>query len=332
MEIRMDDVDFDFDIPVEAPKRYDNDYIVTQVIKDFSVGDRIQCDHMINNAGTIYLMDDKREEVKYFLEDKVYALDERNHALCVDKTSLEKENIIDSSDNVSKISAAVDDFFGNLDVYKEFKTFPKRGILLYGPPGCGKSSTVSLVLDKYKERTAVVIWPTDVISASTVKYFLKRANYVNVDRLVLVVEDIGGSEQNIRRGVSSDLLALLDDKESIYRIPTLVIATTNYPEKFMESLTNRPGRFDDKLEVSYPNADTRARILDHFIKISDDERKEFLNSKYNKFTAAHIKEVALRHKLKKITLVQSMEKVLEELKLYEKNFAKKNEKSLGLNG
>lgn len=299
-------------------------------IETLQIDDVIRYDNIITSNGELILLKNKTSETTFNIDASIYCLAERNHEILLDKTTLVKENMVDATENVAKISLAVDDFFNNLDVYKEFKTFPKRGVLLYGPPGCGKSSTMSLVLDKYQEGTAVLIWPTNIITSNTVKYILTRAKYTEkVKRLVFIIEDIGGSNERTRDNVSSDMLALLDDKESIYKVPTLIVATTNYPEKFMESLVNRPGRFDDKIEVSYPKAATRVKILEHFIPLTDEDREEFGQSKYNKFTAAHVKEAALKHKLKKISPIASMQIMLEEIKLYEKSFTKKKEIGIG---
>ena len=67
---------------------------------------------------------------------------------------------------------------------------PRRGVLLYGPPGAGKSTAIAVCANKYvaDEKTAVVIWATDVYEAYDIKEFFKVFEYSGVEKLILVAE------------------------------------------------------------------------------------------------------------------------------------------------
>ncbi len=55
----------------------------------------------------------------------------------------------------------IDLFWDKTGAYKKFGFLQKRGILLYGPPGCGKSSVVSLLRDQIVKRNGVVFFSND---------------------------------------------------------------------------------------------------------------------------------------------------------------------------
>ena len=66
----------------------------------------------------------------------------------LEKTSFVKDSILEEFTNTKKIEEAVSCFFSNLHLYKEFGIeVPKRGVLLYGPPGCHAKGTNILMYD-----------------------------------------------------------------------------------------------------------------------------------------------------------------------------------------
>ena len=185
----------------------------------------------------------------------------------LEPTNFTKDVIMEAFINTKQITDKADMFFENAPVYKEFGfDIAKRGILLYGPPGTGKSTSLAAIANKYTATndTTVVVWNTDKYEAHEIKDFIKTFDYDKhgVKRLILIAEDIGGVEiDQVRMRSDSSLLALLDNQEKTFTTTTLIIATTNYPEVFMGNLTNRPNRFDDKIEVGFPTAEARQSLL-----------------------------------------------------------------------
>ena len=85
------------------------------------------------------------------------------------------------------------------------------------------------------------------------------------------------------------LLNFLDGAGSCDGVVT--IATTNYPEKLQERITNRPSRFDRRYEVIKPNAETRKFYIENKLQKGDLQRVNIpdLVDKTEGFTIDHLK-------------------------------------------
>jgi SpoVK/Ycf46/Vps4 family AAA+-type ATPase len=101
------------------------------------------------------------------------------------------------------------------------------------------------------------------------------------------------------------------------------MATTNFPELFLENLTNRPQRFDDVIEVKRPSSEARVKFLEFFAKleVTEEDKLKISNSRYDIFATAHIKEIVVRAKLYDISISDSIDKVFEQSQRAIKNFA-----------
>jgi SpoVK/Ycf46/Vps4 family AAA+-type ATPase len=116
-----------------------------------------------------------------------------------------------------------------------------------------------------------------------------------------------------------------------FKIPTLIIGTTNYPEVFMENITNRPQRFDVKIEVGYPNAEARASLLEFFMKekgVTPEQKAAIQKKECSQFSIAHIYEAAIRSYIFEMPLQEAIEEIRKEIELVKKAFDK-SKKSVG---
>lgn len=281
-------------------------------------------------------VEDQKDPDPYKIEPGIYTIMNNMSGFYVEKTSFTQDNLLEDFINTKEIEEKADCFFRNVDKYKELGfEIAKRAMLLHGPAGTGKSSAIAKVCNKYVNigRTAVVIFQTEKYEAYQVKDFIKTFSYVNVDRLILIMEDVGGTEmEEVRKASDAGLLSLLDNNEKTLKIPTLIIATTNFPEALMANLTNRPGRFDDKIRANYPKAEARVKLASFFSKRElDENERHLLEGKAAEFLSpAHIKEALVRSVIHEKTLLDTLKEVIEEIKEYQKAF-KEQHGAFGLN-
>lgn len=135
-----------------------------------------------------------------------------------------------------------------LKMTKDFGLIHRRGFLLYGPPGSGKSSLINMVANELAATHGVITFLNP--SPSEFSEIGKAIHDLNPNQFMLVVyEDF---ENWID---STELLALLDGQKSVPNV--IYIATTNYIEQLPERIINRPSRFATRIEVANPPVEVR---------------------------------------------------------------------------
>lgn len=184
--------------------------------------------------------------------------------------------------------------------------------------------------------TVVLIWPTSEIDADDVSHFLsKDSEYSDkCTRLILIMEDIGGGEREGNggaRGVDSAMLDLLDGIQVTFRLPTLIIATTNYPQNLLSALADRPGRFDLILQLKPPSYEERIELVEFIGKepISDEDKKALAKKGAEEFSVAHLKEIVIRSLLHKKSLTETVDEMIEHRKRFKKAFDDQEELGFG---
>lgn len=209
------------------------------------------------------------------------------------KKELKLDDLIefDSAEHAT-VFKSIKDFWASKDKFKEYGFVYKRGILLYGPPGTGKSSLINMITKKLiDDHNGIVIVLSngnelDLYHA----YVAEVVRQIEPNRpIITVIEDIDGLCSNHNN--ETQLINILDGIEQLDNV--VYIATTNYPERLSERITNRPNRFDRRVLVGFPTAKTRKMYIEAKLKPHDLDKidiKEWVK-KTDKFTISHIGEL-----------------------------------------
>lgn len=280
---------------------------------------------------------DEHKSTAYPVTPGVFTIQQQPNGLELIQTEFVRDEILETFLHTKNITDKIDCFFNKLHIYKKYGIeIPSRKALIYGPAGSGKSSSLNKIARKYGQdkETLVLVWSTDKFDPADVKAFIQSFEYNGVERLILIMEDIGGIEiDQVRMQSKSSLLSLLDNQEKTFKIPHFILSTTNHPEIFLGNLTNRPGRFDDKIEVGFPPAQQRAELLKFYYKgKADDSLYDLiLNDKFKEFTPAHIKEAVIRADIYDKELKEVLNDMVKELQEYKNAFEKRNQLGISAN-
>lgn len=279
------------------------------------------------------------EEERYEVDPGIYRLVETQQGVQAAKYEMSNEPLLETLDNTSRIIGEARKFFSRLEVYERRGRTKKRGVLLYSKPGMGKTQAIKKFCQDFVKEdagTVVLVWPTSEIEADAISRFLSISSIFTpaCTRLVLVIEDIGGNEHESRggpRGVDSGLLELLDGQGVSFKLPTFIIATTNHPENLLESLADRPGRFDLMIELQPPSKDERVSLLRFIAQrdLTDDEIVAIQSKGTENFSVAHISEIVIRADLDDKTYAEVVQEMIDHSKKFKRNFEEERG-SLGL--
>lgn len=267
---------------------------------------------------------------KYEIKPGFYSLVDTNQGLALMKVEFKKRQLLEDISSTAAILREARTFFQKLHIYEQLDRPKKRGVLLYSAPGCGKSSSIEKFCVDFAAEdpgTVVLVWPTSQVEADSVAHFLgSRAEYTEeCTRVILVMEDIGGGEpgeDRSARGVTSGLLNLLDGIGLNFRLPTFIVATTNHPESLLQSLADRPGRFDLLLELKPPTTNEKIRLLTFIAKreLNDEEKSALGRKGTEDFSIAHLEEIAIRSLLHDKTYTQVIQELIDHKKLFKNAF------------
>ena len=212
------------------------------------------------------------------------------------------EDIGGLDNQIEEIRDAVELPFLHGDLFKEHQLEPPKGILLYGPPGCGKTLVAKAVANSLAKKVAEKLQRTG-----------RQSYFLNIKGPELLNKYVGETERQIRQifqrakekseegvpvivffdemdslfrtrgsGISSDiestivpqLLAEIDGVESLKNV--IVIGASNR-EDLIDPAILRPGRLDVKIKIERPDErsamDIFAKYLTPEIPIAEDETR-----------------------------------------------------------
>lgn len=185
-----------------------------------------------------------------------------------------------------EIVNSIDVFWKKQEHFKKHGFVWKRGVLLWGPPGGGKTSTLQLIAKRIHNMGGISLTVTNPYAAEKALHLIRQ---IEPDRpLVVFLEDI---DAMVQEHGESRLLALLDGELQIDKV--VFVATTNYPERMDKRFINRPSRFDIVKKIGMPSESARELYLTtkNPRLIEDPSELKLWVEKTKGYSIAHMKEL-----------------------------------------
>jgi len=219
------------------------------------------------------------------------------------------------------------------EVFKRIGIQPPKGILLYGPPGCGKTM-LARAISTESEANFISIKGPEIFSKwvgeseKAIREVFRKGrtaapSIIFFDELDSVIPRRGvGYDSGATERVISQLLTEMDGIEALQNV--VVIAATNRPD-IIDPAALRPGRFDRLIYVPDPDERTRVQILKIHTKsvpFAKDVSLEELGKRTLGYSGADLQAlcreagmIALRHNIEaKEVSLRDFEEAMEKIK------------------
>jgi len=196
---------------------------------------------------------------------------------------------------IEQIRDAVELPFLHAELFREYELRPPKGVLLYGPPGCGKTLIAKAVANSLAKKVAAVRGDGKATEAKS--YFL------NIKGPELLNKFVGETERHIRlifqrarekasegtpvivffdemdsifrtrgSGVSSDVETtivpqLLSEIDGVEGLENVIVIGASNREDMIDPAILRPGRLDVKIKIERPDAEAARDIFSKYLTV-----------------------------------------------------------------
>lgn len=204
--------------------------------------------------------------------------DSKTRMVDVVRHTLEDEKLVFDKDSViNEVMTDINMFFKDktAELYKKLNIPYKRGVILYGEPGNGKSAMIRELIRTIPKISKIII---NAGIRDLVHVLVSLIKALKGRPAIIIIEDI---EAAINLANRSDLLNALDGLNVI--TGAFLIGTTNYLERIDPAFVNRGGRFDRTYRIDNPGEAARKAffksrklhdILSYYKVYKDDSKED----------------------------------------------------------
>ena len=191
--------------------------------------------------------DELCEEIQQIMyELYIEKVDTRKNYVMINGTKLEVCERVDIKEDIT-----------NVDIPKISRAITKildeqtrRGIVLVGEPGVGKTISVHKIINKFRNNLVFWVSPDSINTTMGIRNVFKI--FKMFKNSIVVFDDLDSAPFTIKDEVTNEFLKHLDGKNNA-DLTGFYIATVNDPSKLHMTVINRPERFDDVVHVMNPN-------------------------------------------------------------------------------
>jgi SpoVK/Ycf46/Vps4 family AAA+-type ATPase len=195
------------------------------------------------------------------------------------------DNIVELPETANvKVLGGMKKFWASRERYEKYGLVYKRGVLIWGPPGSGKTVTINLLMRELISHGGIVLLCSN---PEMMEVMLQRIRLLEPERpIIVVMEDI---DEIIEKYNEHAILSMLDGENSVANV--CYVATTNYPERLGARIVNRPSRFDERIFVGMPKPAARKAYLKHAAPELEDATLDQWVKDTEGFSVAHLREL-----------------------------------------
>ena len=184
------------------------------------------------------------------------------------KTTVTYEDIGGLHEQIQRIREMIELPLRYPELFQKLGIEPPKGVLLYGPPGCGKTLLAKAVATEAEANFILINGPEIMNkyygeSEARLREIFRKAeeeapSIIFIDEIDAIAPKRSEVTGEVEKRVVAQLLALMDGLET--RGQVIVIGATNRPNALDPAL-RRPGRFDREIEIGIPDRNGRKEIL-----------------------------------------------------------------------
>ncbi len=191
---------------------------------------------------------------------------------------------------IEQIRDAVELPFLHADLYREYQLRPPKGVLLYGPPGCGKTLIAKAVANSLAKKVAALrgeethtsyflnIKGPELLNKyvgeteRTIRLIFQRAREKASDGTPVIVffDEMDSVFRTRGTGVSSDVETtivpqLLSEIDGVEGLENVIVIGASNREDMIDPAILRPGRLDVKIKIERPDAEAARDIFSKYL-------------------------------------------------------------------